>query len=30
MKLLRVSANGFRNCVNGFGIDMIAKSKKNE
>lgn len=28
MKLLRVSANGFRNCVNGFGIDMIAKSKK--
>ncbi len=28
MKLLKVSANGFKNCKNGFTIDFIAKSKK--
>lgn len=28
MKLLRVRADGFRNCINGFGIDMLARSKK--
>ena len=28
MKLLRIVANGFRNCKDDFVIDMIAKSKK--
>lgn len=28
MKLLRVRANGFRNCADGFEIDLLAKSKK--
>lgn len=28
MKLLRVKANGFKNCADNFCIDMVAKSKK--
>lgn len=28
MKLLRIKANNFKNCVNGFEIDLLAKSKK--
>lgn len=28
MKLLRIMANGFRNCKNNFTVDMVAKSKK--
>ncbi len=28
MKVLKVSANGFKNCADDFSIDMIAKSKK--
>lgn len=28
MKLLRVRANGFKNCADGFMIDLLAKSKK--
>ena len=28
MKILQVKAKGFKNCADGFGIDMIAKSKK--
>lgn len=28
MKILKVSANGFKNCNDGFSIDMVAKSKK--
>lgn len=28
MKVLQVKANGFKNCIDGFCIDMIAKSKK--
>lgn len=28
MKLLKVTANGFKNCRDGFTIDLVAKSKK--
>lgn len=28
MKLLRVKSKGFKNCIDDFGIDMIARSKK--
>ena len=28
MKLLRVKSKGFKNCIDGFCIDMVAKSKK--
>ena len=28
MKLLRVKANHFKNCANGFTIDLVAKSRK--
>lgn len=28
MKLLRISANGFRNCNDNFVVDLVAKSKK--
>lgn len=28
MKILRISAKGFKNCADGFYMDFIAKSKK--
>ena len=28
MKLLRVKANHFKNCADGFTIDLVAKSRK--
>ena len=28
MKLLRVKANNFKNCADGFTIDLVSKSRK--